>query len=229
MLSHATRVGRARRGACVGHTVKRPHMRVAMPLSLRCREFCGVAAVRRGHPATFRASSPRLIPWGVVLSLVVMPRTRAQTSPVNTLKTAHIVNKVMYTRDHDGVTGVATAQTSTLSMATASAAFAECGGVVRRVSNSHCAQCLEEINATTGFPHSFAEVGSTPPTAPTESLTIMACSTNVARGPGHHRRVCVDGAARIRALQCVDMGAHCTACSLHTLTMTSPSYTVHVR
>ena len=52
-------------------------------------------------------------------------------------------------------TSTATTGTSTTTTST-STAHAGCGGVVRCHNHTHCAQCLEAINATTGFPHTEA-------------------------------------------------------------------------
>jgi hypothetical protein len=54
-------------------------------------------------------------------------------------------------------TWAATATTTTTTTTTTSTAFAGCGGVVRCLNDTLCAQCIEAINVTAGFPHSSAE------------------------------------------------------------------------
>jgi hypothetical protein len=53
-------------------------------------------------------------------------------------------------------TWAATATTTT-SSSSSSTAFAGCGGAVRCLNDTLCAQCIQAINVTAGFPHSSAE------------------------------------------------------------------------
>jgi hypothetical protein len=51
----------------------------------------------------------------------------------------------------------ARATISTIVSTTTTAAFGGCGGVTRCLDHTDCAQCLEAINATSGFPHTLAQ------------------------------------------------------------------------
>jgi len=77
--------------------------------------------------------------------------------------------------------------TSTSTGTTTTTAFAGCGGVARCLDHTQCAQCLEAINSTAGFAHSYAEYNSFD-TAAYQAYTdgffrtlqtTASCSTNV--------------------------------------------------
>jgi hypothetical protein len=50
--------------------------------------------------------------------------------------------------------------TTTTATTTHTTAFAGCGGVSQCLADPQCSLCLEAINATVGFPHTFTEFNS---------------------------------------------------------------------
>jgi hypothetical protein len=101
------------------------------------RESCGGASVGRG-PA--RAPFPLLVHLIVVLAM-----THAVVSATN--------ERVRVTAP-----GPASVDTTPITFTTTTTAYAGCGGMERCIANTHCAGCIEAINATAGFPHSIPVV-----------------------------------------------------------------------